>query len=144
MATVPVRFICLTSCFSNFVEPMARRSPRKLSWINEVTVNSKFVSAYSRTLQSSSRVCLRISCNASSLSDVCISCLRVSLPCSFALRFLYITWLRIRMNAARAMRAMIEIFPPKCSTRATKKQIVKAAPAVINQPPMTLSTPVIR
>ena len=28
------------------------------------------------------------------------------------LRFLYITWLRIRMNTAIPMSAMIEIFPP--------------------------------
>ena len=34
--------------------------------------------------------------------------------------------------------------PPKFMAMATKKQAVKATPAVMNQPPMTVSTPVMR
>ena len=34
--------------------------------------------------------------------------------------------------------------PPYHMVRATKEQVMKATPAVINQPPMTLSTPVTR
>lgn len=36
-----------------------------------------------------------------------------SVSFSFSLRFLYITWLRISMNTARPIRAMIAIVPPK-------------------------------
>ena len=39
---------------------------------------------------------------------------------------------------------MIAIVPPKCIIVVTKKQIKNAAPAVINQPPITDNTPVIR
>ena len=34
--------------------------------------------------------------------------------------------------------------PPKRMAKATKKQAVKATPAVMNQPPITVSTPVTR
>ena len=144
MARVPVRFICLMSCFSNFTDPMARRRPRRFSCKKAVTVRSKFSSVNSNTLTSSSRVCLRSKSRISVLLLLCISCLMVSLPFSLALRFLYITWLRISVNIARPISAMIANVPPKWITIATKKQMVNAAPAVMNQPPITLSTPVIR
>ena len=144
MASVPVRFICLMSCFSNFTEPMARRSPRRFSCRKEVTVRSKFSSVNSIIFTSSSRVCLRSNSMTSLLSVLFINCFRVSLPFSFSLRFLYITWLRISMKTARPISARMATVPPKWIISATKKQMVNAAPAVMNQPPITLSTPVMR
>ena len=144
MARVPVRFICLMSCFSNFTEPMERRNPRRFSCRNAVTVRSKFSSVNASTFTNSSRVCLRSSSRISALLLLCISCLMVSFPFSLALRFLYITWLRISENIAKPISAMMANVPPKWIIMATKKQMVNAAPAVINQPPITLSTPVIR
>ena len=78
---------------------MARRSPRRFSCRKEVTVQFEIrLLRYSIILRtSSSRVCLRSSCEGFMCCPCsCISCFRVSLPCSFALRFLYITWLRIK------------------------------------------------
>ena len=42
------------------------------------------------------------------------------------------------------MRSTITIVPPKYMSAATTKQAAKAAPAVMNQPPITVSTPVMR
>ena len=44
---------------------------------------------------------------------------------------------------AATMRTMT-MMPPKFMAVATKKARVKATPAVMNQPPMTVSTPVMR
>ena len=45
---------------------------------------------------------------------------------------------------ARPTMAMMAGVPPQYITNVTTKQIVKAAPAVMNHPPMTESTPVMR
>ena len=42
------------------------------------------------------------------------------------------------------MKATMATKPPKCIIRQTRPQATKAMPAVMNQPPITLTTPVMR
>lgn len=50
--------------------------------------------------------------------------------------------LRMSRKIASAIMMQAATKPPTCISIATRKQRMKAAPAVMNQPPMTETTPV--
>ena len=130
--------------FSLSISCEAVRSWRIFSCIKPCVMLRKVLRVKLNTSSCVPRTCFKSNCHVSALSWQRTNWRNTKSTESCSLFCLNLRLLLITTKATIPITKIIAIKPPQWLIVAIRKLTIKAAPAVINQPPITVITPVMR